>query len=51
VKKERAAFFSAYGPEVREILDALLEKYAASGELHLAGCAEISSHFSTQQRK
>jgi len=33
VKKERAAFFEAYAPEAREILENLLEKYAVDGEL------------------
>jgi len=32
VKKEQAAFFAEYGPEAREILDNLLEKYAVDGE-------------------
>ncbi|GHV52064.1 DEAD/DEAH box helicase [Deltaproteobacteria bacterium] len=33
VKKERAEFFNTYGPEAKEILDGLLEKYAVDGEL------------------
>ena len=33
VKKEQAAFFEEYGPEARDILADLLEKYAADGEL------------------
>jgi len=33
VKKQQAAFFNYYGPEAREILDDLLEKYASDGEL------------------
>ena len=33
VKKQQAAFFNYFGPEAREILDDLLEKYAAEGEL------------------
>ena len=32
-KKDRAAFFERFKPEAREILDSLLEKYAADGEL------------------
>ncbi|HSA02060.1 MAG TPA: type I restriction-modification enzyme R subunit C-terminal domain-containing protein, partial [Candidatus Paceibacterota bacterium] len=32
VKKKQSAFFAYYSPEAREILDALLEKYAADGE-------------------
>jgi type I restriction enzyme R subunit len=32
MKKEQAAFFAAYGPEAKAILDGLLEKYAADGE-------------------
>lgn len=32
VKKEQAAFFTAYGSEAKAILDGLLEKYAADGE-------------------
>ncbi|MDR3357786.1 MAG: DEAD/DEAH box helicase family protein [Desulfovibrio sp.] len=32
VKKEQAAFFTAYGPKAKAILDGLLEKYAADGE-------------------
>ena len=32
VKKKQAAFFTYYTPEAREILDELLEKYAADGE-------------------
>jgi type I restriction enzyme R subunit len=33
LKKQQAAFFEFFAPEAREILDALLEKYAADGEL------------------
>ena len=33
VKKQQAAFFNYFAPEAREILSALLEKYAADGEL------------------
>ena len=33
VKKHQAAFFAYYAPEAREILNDLLEKYAADGEL------------------
>jgi type I restriction enzyme, R subunit len=33
LKKHQAAFFTFYGPEAREILNDLLEKYAADGEL------------------
>jgi len=33
VKKQETAFFAYYAPEAREILTALLEKYAADGEL------------------
>jgi len=33
MKKEQAAFFSYFGSEAREILNDLLEKYAADGEL------------------
>jgi type I restriction enzyme R subunit len=33
VKKQQAAFFAYFGPEAREILDDLLEKYAIDGEL------------------
>ena len=33
MKKEQAAFFEEYGPEARDILGVLLEKYAADGEL------------------
>ena len=33
VKKQQAAFFGYFGPEAREILGDLLEKYAADGEL------------------
>jgi len=33
VKKQEAAFFNHLGPEAREILDDLLEKYAKDGEL------------------
>ena len=33
VKKQQAAFFAYYAPEAREILNDLLEKYAADGEL------------------
>jgi type I restriction enzyme R subunit len=33
VKKQQAAFFAYYAPESREILNDLLEKYAADGEL------------------
>lgn len=33
VKKQQAAFFTFYAPEAREILNDLLEKYAADGEL------------------
>ncbi|MDR0882676.1 MAG: DEAD/DEAH box helicase family protein [Candidatus Adiutrix sp.] len=33
VKKEEAAFFNTYGPEAREIMNNLLEKYATDGEL------------------
>ena len=33
LKKKHAAFFAYYGPEAREILDELLEKYAADGEI------------------
>ncbi len=36
VKKERAEFFNTYGPEAKEILDGLLEKYAVDGELQFA---------------
>jgi type I restriction enzyme R subunit len=32
-KKQQAAFFSFYAPEAREILNDLLEKYAADGEV------------------
>ncbi len=32
-KKQQAAFFSYYAPEAREILNDLLEKYAADGEV------------------
>jgi len=32
VKKKESAFFTYYTPEAREILDELLEKYAADGE-------------------
>jgi type I restriction enzyme, R subunit len=34
VKKQRADFFANYAPEAREILDDLVEEYAADGELH-----------------
>jgi type I restriction enzyme R subunit len=33
VKKQQTAFFNYFGPEAREILDDLLEKYASDGEL------------------
>jgi len=33
VKKQQAAFFNYLGPEAREILNDLLEKYAIDGEL------------------
>jgi type I restriction enzyme R subunit len=33
MKKQQAAFFGYYAPEARKILTALLEKYAADGEL------------------
>ena len=33
VKKQETAFFAFFAPEAREILGALLEKYAADGEL------------------
>ena len=33
VKKQQVAFFNYFGPESREILNDLLEKYAADGEL------------------
>ncbi len=33
VKKQQAAFFNYFGPEAREILSDLLEKYARDGEL------------------
>ena len=33
LKKQQAAFFTFYAPEAREILNDLLEKYAADGEL------------------
>jgi len=33
MKKQQAAFFKFFAPEAREILDDLLEKYAADGEL------------------
>jgi type I restriction enzyme R subunit len=33
VKKQQTAFFAYYAPEAREILNDLLEKYAADGEL------------------
>ena len=33
VKKQQAAFFKYFGPEAREILNDLLEKYATDGEL------------------
>src|SRR5438552_10669194 len=33
VKQQQAAFFGYFGPEAREILNDLLEKYAADGEL------------------
>jgi type I site-specific restriction endonuclease len=33
LKKQKAAFFAYYAPEAREILNDLLEKYAADGEL------------------
>jgi type I restriction enzyme R subunit len=33
VKKEQIAFFAHFGPEARQILTDLLEKYAADGEL------------------
>jgi len=33
VKKQQAAFFNYFAPEAREILNDLLEKYAADGEL------------------
>ena len=33
MKKQQAAFFDYYAPEAREILNDLLEKYAADGEL------------------
>lgn len=33
VRHQQAAFFTFYAPEAREILDELLEKYAADGEL------------------
>jgi type I restriction enzyme R subunit len=33
MKKDRAAFFGKFGPEARDILSDLLEKYAADGEL------------------
>jgi type I restriction enzyme R subunit len=36
VKKQEAAFFNYYTPEAREILTALLEKYADDGELQFA---------------
>jgi type I restriction enzyme R subunit len=33
MKKQQAAFFDYFAPEGREILNDLLEKYAADGEL------------------
>ncbi|MFO0978529.1 MAG: type I restriction-modification enzyme R subunit C-terminal domain-containing protein [Planctomycetaceae bacterium] len=33
VKRHQAGFFNYYGPEARDILNLLLEKYAADGEL------------------
>jgi type I restriction enzyme R subunit len=33
LKKQQAAFFNYFGPEAREILNDLLEKYAGDGEL------------------
>ena len=33
VKKDKAAFFARFAPEARGILNDLLEKYAADGEL------------------
>ena len=33
MKNQQAAFFGYFGPEAREILNDLLEKYAADGEL------------------
>jgi type I restriction enzyme R subunit len=33
MKKQQAAFFGYFAPEAREILNDLLEKYAADGEL------------------
>ena len=33
VKKEQPAFFARFGPDAREILNDLLEKYAADGEI------------------
>lgn len=33
VKKERAEFFAKFAPDAREVLNELLEKYAADGEL------------------
>ena len=33
LKKQQATFFTFYAPEAREILNDLLEKYAADGEL------------------
>jgi type I restriction enzyme R subunit len=35
VKKKQPGFFNYLGPEAREILDLLLEKYATDGELRL----------------
>jgi len=36
VKKQEAAFFNYLGPEAREILNELLEKYASDGEVQFA---------------
>ena len=36
LKKDQAAFFAAYGPAARDILDNLLEKYAEDGELQFS---------------
>ena len=33
LKRQQTAFFNYFGPEAREILNDLLEKYAADGEL------------------
>ena len=59
VKRQQTAFFSYFAPEAREILNDLLEKYAADGELQFTlpdvlkvppiskhgNVAEIAKHF------